>query len=53
MGAYYHALFCRYGWEENANEVRDLYNAGKRKEVNLPTGAPFELAEQLLKTMMP
>jgi alkanesulfonate monooxygenase SsuD/methylene tetrahydromethanopterin reductase-like flavin-dependent oxidoreductase (luciferase family) len=89
MGAYYHALFCRYGWEANANEVRDLYNAGKRKEaaatvaddlvdaiaicgsadhcraklaewrqagvgtalMNLPTGAPFELAEQLLKTM--
>ena len=91
MGAYYHALFCRYGWEENANAVRDLYNAGKRKEaaatvaddlvdaiaicgsadhcratlaewrqagvgtalMNLPTGAPFELAEQLLKTMAP
>ena len=91
MGAYYHALFCRYGWEANANEVRDLYNAGKRKEaaaavaddlidaiaicgpadtcraklaewraagvgaalMNLPTGAPFELAEQLLRTMAP
>jgi alkanesulfonate monooxygenase SsuD/methylene tetrahydromethanopterin reductase-like flavin-dependent oxidoreductase (luciferase family) len=91
MGTYYHALFCRYGWEENANAVRDLYNAGKRKEaaaavaddlvdaiaicgsadhcraklaewrqagvgmalMNLPTGAPFELAEQLLKTMQP
>jgi len=89
MGAYYHALFCRYGWERSANEVRDLYNAGKRKEaaaavpddlivaisicgpadhcrarlqewrqagvgtalMNLPTGAPFELAEQLLRTM--
>jgi F420-dependent oxidoreductase-like protein len=91
MGTYYHALFCRYGWEANANEVRDLYNAGKRKEaaaavaddlidaiaicgpadacrakladwraagvgtalMNLPTGAPFELAEQLLRTMAP
>ncbi len=91
MGAYYHALFCRYGWEENANAVRDLYNAGKRKEaaaavaddlvdaiaisgpadacraklrewraagvgtalMNLPTGAPFELTEQLLRTMAP
>ena len=27
MGTYYHALFCRYGFEENANLVRDLYNA--------------------------
>jgi alkanesulfonate monooxygenase SsuD/methylene tetrahydromethanopterin reductase-like flavin-dependent oxidoreductase (luciferase family) len=32
MGAYYHALFCRYGFEENADQVRDLYAAGKRKE---------------------
>ena len=32
MGAYYHALFCRYGFEENANLVRDLYNAGERKQ---------------------
>jgi alkanesulfonate monooxygenase SsuD/methylene tetrahydromethanopterin reductase-like flavin-dependent oxidoreductase (luciferase family) len=91
MGTYYHAMFCRYGFEANANEVRDLYNAGKRKEaaaavsdalvdaiaicgtpeqcrakladwqaagvgtflMNLPTGAPFELAEQLLRTMAP
>jgi hypothetical protein len=91
MGAYYHALFCRYGWEENANQVRDLYNAGKRKEaaaavaddlvdaiaicgpadhcraklaewraagvgtalMNLPTGVPYEMTEQLLRTMAP
>jgi len=91
MGTYYHAMFCRYGWEANANEVRDLYNAGKRKEaaaavaddlidaiaicgpadhcraklqewraagvgtalMNLPTGAPYEMAEQLLRTMAP
>ena len=32
MGAYYHALFCRYGFQENADLVRDLYAAGKRKE---------------------
>lgn len=32
MGVYYHALFCRYGFEQNANLVRDLYNQGKRKE---------------------
>jgi alkanesulfonate monooxygenase SsuD/methylene tetrahydromethanopterin reductase-like flavin-dependent oxidoreductase (luciferase family) len=87
MGVYYHALFCRYGFEENANLVRDLYNEGKRKEaaaavsdelidaiaicgtpdycknklaewraagmgmalVNLPTGAPYEMTEMLLR----
>jgi alkanesulfonate monooxygenase SsuD/methylene tetrahydromethanopterin reductase-like flavin-dependent oxidoreductase (luciferase family) len=91
MGAYYHALFCRYGFEDNANRVRELYDAGDRKQaaaavsddlidaiaicgppahcreqladwrrhgvglalMNLPTGAPFELAEMLLRTMAP
>src|SRR5262245_12233465 len=91
MGAYYHALFCRYGFEENANRVRALYDAGERKQaaaavsddlidaiaicgppahcreqladwrrhgvglalMNLPSGAPFELAEMLLRTMAP
>jgi F420-dependent oxidoreductase-like protein len=91
MGGYYRALFCRYGFEENANLVRSLYDAGERKQaaaavsdelidaiaicgppaqcrdrlaewrshgvglalMNLPTGAPFELAEMLLKTMAP
>ena len=91
MGTYYHALFCRYGFEENANLVRDLYNAGDRKQaaaavsdelidaiaicgtpehcreqlgewrrhgvglalMNLPAGAPFEMAEMLLRTMAP
>jgi len=91
MGAYYHALFCRYGFEENANQVRALYDSGDRKQaaaavsdelidaiaicgppahcreqladwrrhgvglalMNLPTGAPFELAEMLLRTMAP
>jgi alkanesulfonate monooxygenase SsuD/methylene tetrahydromethanopterin reductase-like flavin-dependent oxidoreductase (luciferase family) len=91
MGAYYHALFCRYGFEENANRVRELYDAGDRKQaaaavsdglidaiaicgppahcreqladwrrhgvglalMNLPTGAPFELAEMLLRAMAP
>jgi alkanesulfonate monooxygenase SsuD/methylene tetrahydromethanopterin reductase-like flavin-dependent oxidoreductase (luciferase family) len=31
MGTYYHALFCRYGFKENADLVRELYNAGDRK----------------------
>lgn len=87
MGVYYHALFCKYGFQENADLVRDLYNQGKRKEaaaavsdelidaiaicgtpeyckdklaqwraagmgmalVNLPTGAPYEMTEMLLR----
>jgi F420-dependent oxidoreductase-like protein len=91
MGTYYHALFCRYGFEENANLVRGLYDDGDRKQaaaavsdelidaiaicgtpehcreqlgewrrygvglalMNLPTGAPFEMAEMLLRTMAP
>ena len=91
MGTYYHALFCRYGFAENADLVRDLYNAGKRKEaaaavaddlidaiaicgpreacrerlgewaahgvgsalMNLPTGMPAEITEQLLRDMAP
>ncbi len=32
MGTYYHAMFCRYGFQENADLVRDLYNRGQRKE---------------------
>jgi F420-dependent oxidoreductase-like protein len=32
MGTYYHAMFCRYGFEDNANRVRDLYQAGQRRE---------------------
>lgn len=32
MGTYYHDMFCRYGFKKNADEVRDLYNAGNRKE---------------------
>jgi len=32
MGTYYHALFCRYGWKDNADLVRELYNAGDRKK---------------------
>lgn len=30
MGAYYHALFCRYGFADTANTVRELYQAGNR-----------------------
>ena len=32
MGVYYHALFCRYGFRENADQVRELYQAGDRKQ---------------------
>ena len=32
MGAYYHALFCRYGFQENADLVRELYNTGDRRQ---------------------
>lgn len=91
MGTYYHALFCRYGYEENANLVRELYNSGRRREaaeavaddlideisicgsrdhcrerladwgrhgvgsalMNLPTGMPAEITDQLLRDMAP
>ncbi len=32
MGTYYHALFCRYGFAENADLVRELYQAGDRAQ---------------------
>lgn len=32
MGVYYHALLTRMGFGDNADEVRDLYAAGKREE---------------------
>jgi len=32
MGTYYHALFCRYGFKENADRVRALYESGDRKQ---------------------
>ncbi|MEB2285637.1 MAG: LLM class flavin-dependent oxidoreductase [Myxococcales bacterium] len=32
MGVYYHALFCRYGFRDNADRVRELYTAGQRQE---------------------
>jgi F420-dependent oxidoreductase-like protein len=91
MGTYYHALFRRYGFAENADLVRELYLSGKRKEaaaaiaddlvdsiaicgpaaycrerlaewrehgmsralINLPTGVPPEVSEQLLRTVAP
>jgi len=91
MGVYYHAMFCRYGYEENANLVKKLYDEGDRKKaaaavsddlidriaicgppdycrdklaewaeagvgsalVNLPTGAPFEMTEQMLRAIAP
>lgn len=91
MGTYYHALFCRYGFRENADLVRGLYAAGQRKEaaaavsdalidaiaicgspafcrerlaewrragagmalMNLPAGAPFEVAEAMLRAVAP
>jgi F420-dependent oxidoreductase-like protein len=91
MGTYYHAMFHRYGFGENADLVRELYGAGKRKEaaaavsdelidaiaicgppahcrerlaewqdagmgmalMNLPTGAPFAVAEMMLRAVAP
>ena len=34
MGVYYHALFCRYGFQENADLVRDLYLKGDRQQAS-------------------
>ena len=89
MGVYYHALFCRYGFKQNADLVRELYTSGDRKKaaaavsdelidaiaicgtpehcreklaewraagmgsalINLPTGAPFEMTEMLLRAL--
>jgi F420-dependent oxidoreductase-like protein len=31
MGTYYHALFCRYGFREVADRVRDLYHSDRRQ----------------------
>jgi len=32
MGTYYHDMFCRFGFRENADVVRELYNEGDRKK---------------------
>ncbi|MFO0990289.1 MAG: LLM class flavin-dependent oxidoreductase, partial [Alphaproteobacteria bacterium] len=34
MGTYYHDMFCRYGFRDTADRVRELYNGGKRREAN-------------------
>jgi F420-dependent oxidoreductase-like protein len=34
MGRYYYETFCRFGFKDNADEVRDLYNSGKRREAS-------------------
>ena len=34
MGTYYHAMFCRYGFQDTADRVRELYNTGKRREAS-------------------
>src|SRR5512139_3246329 len=34
MGTYYHAMFRRYGFQETADRVRELYNTGKRREAS-------------------
>ena len=34
MGVYYHALFCRYGFQDNADLVRDLYQKGDRRQAS-------------------
>ncbi len=31
MGVYYHALFCRYGFKENADLVRELYATDRKQ----------------------
>ncbi|GIW44517.1 MAG: LLM class F420-dependent oxidoreductase [Candidatus Binatia bacterium] len=89
MGTYYYEMFCRFGFEENATKVRDLYVQGRRSEataavddalidaiaicgppeycreqmaawraegvgtflMNLPTGVPYEVTENLLRAM--
>jgi F420-dependent oxidoreductase-like protein len=91
MGTYYHALFCRYGFKENADRVRELYNSNDRRQaaaavsddlidaiaicgpaahcraqlgewrrhgmgmalLNLPTGVPPEVTEQVLRELAP
>ena len=91
MGDYYHALFCRYGFQENVDLVRELYATGDRRKasaavsddlidaiaicgpptfcrerladwrahgmgtalLNLPTGMPAEVSEELLRAMAP
>lgn len=32
MGTYYHDMFCRFGFQENADLVRRLYDEGDRKK---------------------
>lgn len=32
MGTYYHDMFCSFGFRENADRVRDLYNSGDRQQ---------------------
>ena len=32
MGTYYDDMFCRFGFKENADLVRELYNSGDRKK---------------------
>jgi alkanesulfonate monooxygenase SsuD/methylene tetrahydromethanopterin reductase-like flavin-dependent oxidoreductase (luciferase family) len=32
MGTYYFDMFCRYGFADNARQVRDLYNSGDRRK---------------------
>jgi F420-dependent oxidoreductase-like protein len=34
MGTYYHDMFCRYGFRDTADRVRELYNTGKRREAS-------------------
>lgn len=32
MGTYYHDMFCRFGFQENADLVREIYTEGDRKK---------------------
>lgn len=38
MGVYYYEMFCRFGFKENADRVRELYNSGRRREAAAAVG---------------
>ena len=46
MGVYYHSMLTRMGFGENADEVRDLYQAGKRPE------AAAAVSEEMLDSLV-
>ena len=42
---FYNDLFVRYGWEQEAKEIQDLYLDGKKREAEAKV--PFEALEQM------